>query len=75
VTIQPVRWGRGSAAAIAPSSVRSSSLSVERWAVDLAVQDGELVAEDDDLEVSGATGADRETGEHGDEAVENAEHS
>ena len=33
------------------------------------------MAKDDDLQVLGTTRADRETGEHADEAIENAEHS
>ena len=48
---------------------------VDFGSVDLAADDGELVAEHDDLEVFGTTRADRETGEHGDEAVEDTGHS
>jgi hypothetical protein len=54
---------------------QGSVVVVDGGSVDLAVEDGELVAKDDDLEVFGATRADCETGEHGDEAVEDAEHS
>ena len=45
---------------------------VDGGSVDLTAEDGELVAEHDDLEVLGAARADREAGKHGDEAVENA---
>jgi len=48
---------------------------VDRWSVDLAAKDRNLVSQHDDLELLRTTRADRETGEHGDEAVENAEHS
>ena len=41
---------------------------------DLATQDGELMAEDDDLEVFGAAGAKGETGERSDESVDDARH-
>ncbi|MFN0027563.1 MAG: hypothetical protein ACKV2O_10355 [Acidimicrobiales bacterium] len=48
---------------------------VEYGSVNLAGLDGELVAKHDDLEVLGTTRADRETGDHGDESVENEGHS
>jgi len=48
---------------------------VDRWSVDLAAKDGELVSKHDDLELLGTTRADRQTGEHRDEAEENADHS
>lgn len=41
----------------------------------LAAQDAELVAKHDDLEVLGTTRADSETGDHGDETVENTGHN
>ena len=47
---------------------------VERGSVDLAAEDGELVAQHDDLEVLGAARTDSETGERSDEAVEDARH-
>ena len=52
VTSHPDRLGRASAAAIAPSKLRSVSVSSGR--VDLSAQHSELVAQDDDLEVLGA---------------------
>jgi hypothetical protein len=44
------------------------------WMVDLSAQNRELVAQHDDLEVLGPARADSETGEHGDETVENTRH-
>ena len=48
---------------------------VEFGSVDLAAQDGELMAEDDDLEVLGTAGTNGQTGERGDEVIEDARHS
>ena len=56
-------------------SEEGSIIVVECWSVDLAAQDGELVAEHDDLEVLGTAGTKRETGQRRDEVVEDARHS
>ncbi len=47
---------------------------VDFGSVDLAADDGELVAEHDDLEVFGATGTEGKAGQSGYEAIENAKH-
>jgi hypothetical protein len=47
---------------------------VDFESVDLAADDGELVAEHDDLEVLGATGTEGKTGQSGYEAIGNAKH-
>ena len=48
---------------------------VECGSVDLAAQDGELMAEDDDLEVLGSAGTKSEKSQSDDEAVNDARHS
>jgi len=74
VTGQAVRRGRGERRG-GDGAEEGSVAVVDRWSVDLAAKDGELVSKHDDLEFLGTTRADRQTGEHGDEAVENADHS
>ena len=47
---------------------------VEGWSVYLSAEHSELVAHHDDLEVFASSGTDRETGQRGDEAVQNSVH-
>ncbi len=54
---------------------QSPIIVVDSGSAELSAQHGELVAEHDDLEFLGAAGSDSETGQAGDEAVENARHS
>jgi len=63
---------RGSAAAIAPSRLRSSSF--DGGSVLAAPQDGELVAEDSDLELLRPSGAHRKHRQRGEEPIHDAEH-
>ena len=73
MTSQPARRGRASAAAI--PGEQGAVVVVECGSVDLAAQDAELMAEDDDLEVLGAAGTKGETSQSDDEAVDDAGHS
>jgi hypothetical protein len=47
---------------------------VECWPVDLSAEHAELVAQHDDFEVFAASGTDRETGQGGDDSIQNAVH-